>query len=105
MPKKPPGVYKRGSTWSVVIDHGRNPETGKRKQVWHSGFSTLGDAVEARTRLLRERDTGAAIDPSRQTLAQFLLDEWLPWREPTTARAGRGHRGKVGIQDVGLVPR
>jgi len=82
----------------VVIDHGRNPETGKRKRVWHSGFATLGDAVEARTRLLRERDTGAAIDPSRQTLAQFLLDEWLPWREPTTARAGRGHRGKVGIQ-------
>jgi hypothetical protein len=22
-------VYKRGSTWSVVIDHGRDPATGK----------------------------------------------------------------------------
>jgi len=73
----------------VVIDHGRNPETGKRKRVWHSGFATLGDAVEARTPLLRERDTGAAIDPSRQTLTQFLRDEWLPSREPTTASAGR----------------
>jgi hypothetical protein len=61
MPKRPPGVYKRGSKWSVVIDHGRDPKTGKRKQVWHSGFATLSDAVEARTRLLRERDTGSAI--------------------------------------------
>ena len=56
---------------------GRDPDTGKRKQVWHSGFATLAEATEARTRLLRERDTGAAIDPSRQTLAEYLRDEWL----------------------------
>ncbi len=48
--------------------------------------------------MLRERDTGAAIDPSRQTVAEFIRDEWLPSRAPTTGRAGRGHRGKVGIQ-------
>ena len=99
MPKRPPGVYKRGSKWSVVIDHGRDTKTGKRKRVWHSGFATLSDAVEARTRLLRERDTGsAAIDPSRQTFAEYLRDEWLPSHEPVTGRAGRGHRGKVGVQ-------
>jgi hypothetical protein len=82
----------------VFIDHGRDPKMGKRKQVWHSGFATLSDAVEARTRLLRERDTGSAIDPSRQTLAKYLRDEWLPSREPVTGRTGRGHRGKVGVQ-------
>ena len=73
----------------MVIDHGRNPETGKRKRVWHSGFATLGDAVEARTRLYVSATPVAAIDPSRQTLTQFLRDEWLPSREPTTASAGR----------------
>lgn len=98
MPKRPPGVYKRGGTWAVVIDHGRDPKTGRRKRVWHSGFATLSEAVEARTRLLRERDTGAAIDPSRQTLAEFVRDEWLPSRAPTTGTAGRGHRGKVNVQ-------
>jgi integrase len=98
MPKRPPGVYKRGKTWSVVIDHGRDPATGKRKRVWHSGFTTLREAAEARTRLLRERDTGAAIDPSRQTLAEYLRDEWVPSRRPTTALTGRRHRGKVSIQ-------
>ncbi|MGI8576032.1 MAG: hypothetical protein ACR2MA_12025 [Egibacteraceae bacterium] len=56
MPERPTGVYKRGSTWWVVID------------------------------------------PSRQTFAGYLCDEWLPSRAPTTGRAGRGHRGKVGIQ-------
>ena len=94
-----------GNTWSVVIDHGRDPDTGKRKQVWHSGFATLSEASEARTRLLRERDTGAAIDPSRHTFAEFIRDEWLPSRAPTTGRAGRGHRGKGRHPDVGLVPR
>ncbi|CAN5753691.1 hypothetical protein BH23ACT10_BH23ACT10_13510 [soil metagenome] len=74
MPKRPPGVYKRRSTWSIVIDRGRNSKTGKRNQVWHSGFATLTEASEARTRLLRERDTGAAIDPSRQTFAEFIHD-------------------------------
>jgi integrase len=54
--------------------------------------------VEGRTRLLRERDTGSAIDPSRQTFAEYVRDEWLPSREPVTGRAGRGHRGKVGVQ-------
>jgi hypothetical protein len=82
------------STWSVVIDQGRDAKTGKRKRVWHSGFTTLSDAVEARTRLLRERDTGSAIDPSRQTFAEYLRDEWLPSREPVTRRAGRGIAAK-----------
>jgi hypothetical protein len=89
----------------VVIDHGRDPKTGKRKQIWHSGFATLSDAVEARTRLLRERDTGSAIDPSRQTFAEYLRDEWLPSREPVTGRAGRGHGGIGMTDDAGLDSR
>jgi hypothetical protein len=106
MPKRPPGVYKRGNTSSVVIGHGRDPDTGKRKQVWHSGFATLSEAVEAWTRLLRERDTGvAAVDPSRRTFAEFIRDEWLPSRAPTTGRAGRGHTVAGRHPGVGLVPR
>jgi hypothetical protein len=90
MPKRPPGVYKRGSTWSVVIDHGRDPKTGKRKRVWHAGFVTLSEAAEERIRLLRERDTGATTEPSRQTLAAFIRDEWLPSRAPTMGRPVAG---------------
>jgi hypothetical protein len=96
-------VYKRGNTWSVVIDHGRDPATGKRKRVWHLGFTTLREAAEARTRLLRERDTGAVIDPSHQTLAEYLRDEVAA----VTQAHDRPHRPQSSRQgrhpDVGLL--
>ncbi len=30
-------VVKRGKTYSVVLDVGRDPQSGKRRQKWHSG--------------------------------------------------------------------
>src|SRR5665811_1686885 len=81
MPRRPPGVYKRGSTWSVVIDH-RDPATRARRKVWHSGYATMAEAAEARIRLLRERDTGRAVPASKLTVGQYLLDGWLPERMP-----------------------
>jgi integrase len=97
MPKRPPGVYKRGSSWSVVIDH-RDPATGARRKVWHSGFATMGEAAEARIRLLRERDTGSTVPASQMTLGQYLMDVWLPERKPAPGESARGHRGRLGVQ-------
>jgi Arm DNA-binding domain len=31
-------VYKRGETWTFVVDVGRDPVTGKRKQKSKGGF-------------------------------------------------------------------
>lgn len=73
MPKRPPGVYKRGGTWAVVIDH-RDPATGARRKVWHSGVATMGEAAEARIRLLRERDTGQSVAAPQLTVGQYLMD-------------------------------
>ena len=97
MPQRPPGVYKRGSTWAVVIDQGRHPETGKRKKVWHSGYRTMREATEARTHLLREQQAGTAVDTSRMTVGQYLMEQWLPARMPEAGEVERGHRGKLGI--------
>jgi hypothetical protein len=97
MPKRPPGVYKRGSSWSVVIDH-RDPATGARRKVWHSGLATMGEAAEARIRLLRERDTGSTVPASHMTLGQYLMDVWLPERKPAPGESARGHRGRLGVQ-------
>ncbi len=33
-------VIKRGNRWSVVIDLGVDPATGKRQRKWHSGYGT-----------------------------------------------------------------
>lgn len=37
-------VAKKGDRWYFVIDIGINPQTGKRKQKWFSGFSTKKEA-------------------------------------------------------------
>jgi integrase len=71
-------VIKRGGTYSVVVERERDPLTGKRKREWHSGFRTKRDAEEARVRILAGIQRGEHVEPSRMTVAEFLVGEWLP---------------------------
>jgi hypothetical protein len=75
-------VLKRGGCWYVKIELDPDPGTGKRRQKWHSGFATRRDAERARIDLLSKLDRGAYVQPSRQTLGEFLI-EWLIAIEPT----------------------
>jgi integrase len=70
-------VIKRGTTWSVVIDRGRDG-AGRRVRDWHSGFRTEKEAEKKRTELLGLLDKGAYAEPSKLTLGAFLRDTWLP---------------------------
>jgi integrase len=70
-------VIKRGSTYSVVLDLGRGPD-GKRQRKWHSGYRTRRDAERARVELLARVEQGSYVEPSRLTVAGFLLEQWLP---------------------------
>ncbi|MGH8985359.1 MAG: tyrosine-type recombinase/integrase [Acidimicrobiia bacterium] len=70
-------VIKRGDSWSVVIDAGRGAD-GKRIRKWHSGFATRKEAERARTEILSRVDRGTYVEPSRQVLGEFLVQEWLP---------------------------
>ncbi|MGH3925243.1 MAG: Arm DNA-binding domain-containing protein, partial [Pseudonocardiaceae bacterium] len=45
-------IIKRGSRYSVVVDVGRDPATGKRIREWHSGYETRKAAERARTGIL-----------------------------------------------------
>lgn len=72
-------IRKRGDTYAVVIELPRDPLTKKRRQRWHSGIRTKREAEATLTRLLRERDTGQALDPSTQTLGDYL-DGWIAKR-------------------------
>lgn len=69
-------VIKRGATYSVVIDKGRDPLTGKRVRVWSSGYPTKKAAEQKRTEMLRSLDTGTFVDPSKQTFGEYL-EQWL----------------------------
>jgi hypothetical protein len=38
---------RESGRWAVVLDIGRDPTTGKRKQKWFSGYETKGKAEDA----------------------------------------------------------
>jgi len=67
--------FKRGSRWCVVVELGKDPVTGKRRQQWVYG-ATRKEVQEAQVKLLRERDTGTSLDPTRLTVAEYLA-HWL----------------------------
>ncbi len=56
-------VRRRGTKWCVVLDAGRDVETGKRRQKWISGFNTKEAAEDALVELLGKRLRGDTIDP------------------------------------------
>lgn len=69
-------VTKRGRTWTVRYDRGPDPETGDRRQASRGGFRTRKEAEAELTRLLRERDLGTDLDPTRLTVGEYLT-HWL----------------------------
>ena len=93
--------FKRGGRWCVVVDLGRDPVTGKRKQRWVYA-DTKKEVEEEQTRLLRERDTGTSIDPSRQTVGEFLT-HWLETIIKTKRRQTTYERYDVTIRNQ-LIP-
>ena len=75
-------VIQKAGRWYVKIELDPDPATGRRRQKWHSGYRTKREAERARTDLLSKLDRGEYVEPSQQTLADFLTD-WLAAIEPT----------------------
>ena len=73
-------VRRRGKTWAFVVDIGRDPETGRRRQKWTGGFRRQKDAEKALTKALGQLADGTYAEPTRQTVAEYLIDEWIPAR-------------------------
>ena len=96
-------VIKRGSSYSVVLDLGRDAATGERRRTWHSGYRTKRDAERARVKLLAELDRGGYVEPATITVGSFLLDRWLPG----VAVRLRGNTLAMYRQNIGaqIVPR
>lgn len=63
-------------SWSIVIDVGRDPETGKRCQNWHTIRGTKRDAEQALREMLVALDKGTYVKPNRLTVAEYL-EQWL----------------------------
>jgi integrase len=75
-------VRKRGASWTVVYDEGRD-EQGRRRQRSKGGFATRREAQAFLNSVLTRLGDGSYAAPSKQTLADYLENEWLPAIEST----------------------
>jgi integrase len=62
--------------WAIVIDVGRDPETGERRRRWHSFLGTKRQAQDEAARLITELKAGTAVEPTKLTVTAFL-ERWL----------------------------
>jgi integrase len=80
-------VHRRGKAWAFVVDVGRDPATGKRRQKTKGGFPTRVAAERALRQVLGRVDDGSYSPESNLTLGEYL-EQWLatvkPNLRPTT---------------------
>jgi len=72
-------IRKRGSKYSVVVDIGIDPSTGKRQQKWFSGYDTNKGAESDIARIITEIEKGMLMLPSDMALKDYLL-MWIDKR-------------------------
>jgi integrase len=92
------------TSWAYTVDIGAGAE---RKQRAKSGYRTKSEAIEALNALQADVAKGTNVKPSKQTVAEFLRDEWLPWLasqvEPTTHTMYELHARRYLIPRLGGV--
>jgi len=77
-------ITKRGEDrWQIKVFLGRDPETGKQLVHNKTIHGTKRDAQAYMNRVLHERDRGIWVEPSNQTVGDYL-DRWL--RDGDTSR-------------------
>ena len=62
--------------WAIVLELGRDPTTGKRRQKWIAFKGTKREAQQRLAELLHEMNAGTYVEPVKLTLGAFL-ERWL----------------------------
>lgn len=69
-------VKRSENSYSIIIDLGKDPVTGKRKQSWTTVKGHKREAERRLSELLHQQDTGTFTKPTKLTVGQYLTD-WL----------------------------
>ena len=69
-------VKRYKNSYTIVLNMGADPATGKRKQQWVSIKGTKKEAEKRLAEILHQLDTGIFMKPGKTTLAEFL-ERWL----------------------------
>lgn len=95
---KHPGIYSRGETYTVILDIGRDPKTGKRKQHTKGGFKTIKEAQLYKGNTLNQVEEQSYVKEKNTTFYDFSL-LWLSSYEKTvktsTVRVRKHELGRL----------
>src|SRR5436305_7092351 len=69
---------KRGTTWTAYWDLPADAASDGRRQKTKGGFRTRKDAERFLASVVVSVGEGTFLEPSRQPLARYMVDEWLP---------------------------
>ncbi len=74
-------VRRRGErSWELKFDVGADPLTGKRRIRYASFKGTKREAEIELGRLVAQNAAGEGVDPSKETIAEFLQRWDRDWR-------------------------
>lgn len=69
-------IKRYKGSYTIVLNLGVDPATGKRKQQWDSVKGTKKDAEKRLAELLHQLDTGTFMKPGKTTMSEYL-ERWL----------------------------
>src|SRR5262245_27323911 len=82
-------IRRRGkNSWELKFDIGADPLSRKRRIRYAAVKGTRRDAGPGLARLVAGHAAGAAVDPSRVSVAEFLR-RWLDWANAHVSRKTR----------------
>lgn len=95
-------VKRYKGSYTIVLNLGHDPSTGKRKQQWVTVKGTKKEAEKRLSELLNQLDTGTFMKAGKTTVAEFL-GKWLSdYAQPNLSP--RGFERYESIVRVHLVP-
>lgn len=97
-------IHRRSAgTWEVSLELGRDPRTGKRERRTFTVRGSKREAEQAAAAQVAAIAGGAFVDPSKETVEQFLRGWLRDYVEPSLAlRTQQRYRE---ILEYDLVPR
>ena len=100
-------IQRSKGSWTIILNLGRDPATGKRKQQWVTVRGTKKQAETRLSELLNQMDTGGFIKPTKETFGSFLqryLDDYISTQIRATTLEAYQQRGKHLIDGLGHIP-
>jgi integrase len=93
-------IRRRGEhSWELKFDNGRDPATGKRITRYASVKGTRKDAERRLVELLKARDDGAYVEPSRLTVAEHVRARVAQWEAAGDIGAKTAERYKELVEN------